>query len=1020
MKLTLISLYASVVFGALLLPSANGQTPSLQTVPGDSASGVVESRPGIYTVTDLDANSRTWERTEFETNADGTIVQLPHRHKYVELSSGMHYRQMDTNGQPIGPWLESKELIELQPDGSAAAVQGNYQVRFPPDLSEGAIELDGAEGQHLKSRPVGLSYFDGTNSVMFSIITNSIGQILPSGNQCIWTNCFSDGVVADVLTTYRKGRFECDLVIRSQLPAPQAFGLSDNARLELLTEWFDTPDPVETPAAVDPQSGLQDTTLQWGSLVMGLGRAFVIGNSETNPSPNLTVFKSFTHLDGNRSFLIEEMPYANIQPQLQTLPEFAGVAPSGTAKSFLGKVSPVRLLPPVRIAQARTNSVRFAQSDYSRKPGVVWDWSTLSSASALNLQGDSTYYVNGEVDVTTLTIEGGCCVKFSPTNTASSFIAISGPVNCLSAPYHPAVFTSRDDNSCGETIPGSTGNPVVDTLGNAYLTLMSGTQTVVHDLHMDYGNYGFWVSGTSVDASDVQIINSSTPVYTSFGTSFRLRNALMVGVSNVAFESAATSITVENLTVDGCAKLGQNDGSGTLAVTNSLLVGVTNIGSMSPTTNSDVFLSSSAGVFQSAAWSTHYLPSTSPYLGLGTTNVTFLPQLRSKTVFAPIVYSNAIFSSAAGTTTLTPQAQWDTGIPALGYHFDPLDYVFAGTTGTCSIVVAPGTAIGWFRTTSGWEYAGYGLHLDDSNDITFNGTATQPDYWVRCNTVQEADTSAGYGPGGIESSTYPYSSATPVITATFLRCSAIGQADTYFRDDYGVIVENLTHCEFWSGVVGGYGLVGNYTNCLFDRASLWHSPGDSTYPALYFRNCLWHGGVISFNPNSWVTSIRDSVLDGVGLTLSGSTNLSDYAYDGYVNGSNRLVPTNVNDIAVATNWTWRAGPLGNYYQTNPSPFFNKGDVGANLLGLYHFTVFTNLVSGLEVKETNSIVDLGYHYVATDQYGNPICTPGDGIPDYLADANGDGLVESGEISWTNYVSPNGLTLANGLVVFTPLK
>jgi hypothetical protein len=50
----------------------------------------------------------------------------------------------------------------------------------------------------------------------------------------------------------------------------------------------------------------------------------------------------------------------------------------------------------------------------------------------------------------------------------------------------------------------------------------------------------------------------------------------------------------------------------------------------------------------------------------------------------------------------------------------------------------------------------------------------------------------------------------------------------------------------------------------------------------------------------------------------------------------------------------------------------------------------------------------------------ISTPGDTIPDYIADANGNGIADSGETSWTNYVSPNGLTAGNGLQVFTPLK
>jgi hypothetical protein len=40
---------------------------------------------------------------------------------------------------------------------------------------------------------------------------------------------------------------------------------------------------------------------------------------------------------------------------------------------------------------------------------------------------------------------------------------------------------------------------------------------------------------------------------------------------------------------------------------------------------------------------------------------------------------------------------------------------------------------------------------------------------------------------------------------------------------------------------------------------------------------------------------------------------------------------------------------------------------------------------------------------------PLDSNGDGIPDYLEDANGNGLVDSGEIAWTNVPGDLGLTV-----------
>jgi hypothetical protein len=68
------------------------------------------------------------------------------------------------------------------------------------------------------------------------------------------------------------------------------------------------------------------------------------------------------------------------------------------------------------------------------------------------------------------------------------------------------------------------------------------------------------------------------------------------------------------------------------------------------------------------------------------------------------------------------------------------------------------------------------------------------------------------------------------------------------------------------------------------------------------------------------------------------------------------------------------------------------------VGLYQYTVLTNLVGGLQIKETNSLVDVSFHYVATDALGTPIDSNGDGSADYLSDLNGNGKTDSGEVGW----------------------
>jgi hypothetical protein len=180
------------------------------------------------------------------------------------------------------------------------------------------------------------------------------------------------------------------------------------------------------------------------------------------------------------------------------------------------------------------------------------------------------------------------------------------------------------------------------------------------------------------------------------------------------------------------------------------------------------------------------------------------------------------------------------------------------------------------------------------------------------------------------------------------------------------------------------------------------------------------------SPVTWL--IENSSFDGAALAWSdsgGTTTIDHNAYNtnnlswtnypyfnGYtIHGTNEVV--GATDVMV-TNYNWETSWFGNFYLPTNSPLFEKGSTNANLLGLYHFTIWTN-----QMVEGTNIVTIGYHFVATDTNGIPLDSNGDGIPDYLEDANGNGIVDSGEIGWdlTNDVGltvtitqpPNGSTL-----------
>src|SRR5262249_49141093 len=151
----------------------------------------------------------------------------------------------------------------------------------------------------------------------------------------------------------------------------------------------------------------------------------------------------------------------------------------------------------------------------------------------------------------------------------------------------------------------------------------------------------------------------------------------------------------EHVTINQCSAL-SNIKFVVLNFTNSLLVSVTNIDDEPYTlnTNKTFFLSSGSGVFQTAAAGNHYLSSSTPYRNIGATNLsgTLVNDLKALTTYPPIVLSNSPINV---NTTLTPQAQRDTDIPDIGYHYVPLDYVCKNVrTTAATLSIAPGTAIG--------------------------------------------------------------------------------------------------------------------------------------------------------------------------------------------------------------------------------------------------------------------------------------------------------------------------------------
>jgi hypothetical protein len=187
------------------------------------------------------------------------------------------------------------------------------------------------------------------------------------------------------------------------------------------------------------------------------------------------------------------------------------------------------------------------------------------------------------------------------------------------------------------------------------------------------------------------------------------------------------------------------------------------------------------------------------------------------------------------------------------------------------------------------------------------------------------------------------------------------------------------------------------TNNLIDRVNL-DVEGSDPNPVWYFYNNLFHGGrFYATVPSGRTVYARNNLFDGTTNYNSGSwTN----THNAYLAIASKLNPTNLTDRFL-TSIEYEKGPLGwYYYPTNGgagtlTDLVNAGSTNAQLLGFYHYTTATN-----QTKEATSVTDIGFRYVAVNVSGGPSDSDGDGIPDYLEDADGDGTADNGETNWQN--------------------
>ncbi len=653
--------------------------------------------------------------------------------------------------------------------------------------------------------------------------------------------------------------------------------------------------------------------------------------------------------------------------------------------------------------------VRTAQAA-TKQNGLVWDFIVTLNSGLTNytFRGDYTYYLSANVPLyKTNYLSGGTVLKCDE-NAGLVLMESNTMLVCNTSPFYPAVMTATTDASMGDYL-GDDPNPYY----HGGITSYSAVPWDFHDIKMKHANCGFLGYQTG-RVSNVQFVRCNNATQCEFdGGILRFDNILANAIEgNLFYGGNNATIEVHHLTGRAINHLAESStGDFVVYMTNSILYDVILAGeaptygdyvAFNPFVSGGIWgyshsVSLDSWPFQTVLGGDLYLNSTNTSLR-NTANTNITAQLRTElaqlTTYAPpLVLTNQIDYSQ----TWSPTVQRDYDVPDYGYHYSPIDYVISGcslnTNVTISLTNSVVVAVDY--GSSGWGF------IFDTAQLVSCGAPNAPNRILRAHCLQENST----GNPGTRSLFYDKGdSGSHGNSEVHLRFTELTQMA---EDGYSIYTGkyfskfDITHSvlNYPVGIVvadNGNQVFG-FTNNVIEWPQLNFDSG-GTSSLIHLRNNLFRNSRLDLYNLTNTSTAMDNIFDTTD-SFDHSHSISN-GWNAYFATTNYLTAgvSNTNLVSLV----YQSGALGKYYQATNSPLLNRGSLtNAGLIGLWHFTSTTN-----NVKETNSVLNIGNHYVATDASGNPLDGDADGWPDYYEDGNGNGLIESGETDW---MDPNDLGL-----------
>jgi hypothetical protein len=216
-------------------------------------------------------------------------------HGVIAMGSGLNY--IDESGT----WRESEDLLEMLPDGTAAARRCPNKVFLNPLLSAATgIKIVTKSNLVFNAYPLGVFFYDPTTGKrqLLAPLQNGVKGTFVPPNRMVYPSAFHSALMdADLRITVTKGAMECDTIItRPPTVSPQTYSMEPSTTLLQVQHAWSTPAPPKLGQSFLP-GGVSDTSIDFGDLTFAPGRFFDWdgGTSDTSTPAQINVVAGNDH-----------------------------------------------------------------------------------------------------------------------------------------------------------------------------------------------------------------------------------------------------------------------------------------------------------------------------------------------------------------------------------------------------------------------------------------------------------------------------------------------------------------------------------------------------------------------------------------------------------------------------------------------------------------------------------------------------------------------------------------------------